>query len=96
MIQLFNLDSLECMKSISDKSIDLIVTDPPYEVAISGGGTINTVKKFNKSLNQLTKDEIDCGYDIETFNKEFVRIMKSINIYIWCNKNKFQNTLTFM
>lgn len=96
MIELFNCDSLEYMRSMSDKSIDLIVTDPPYEIEIGGGGgTINTIKKFNKSLNQLTKDKIDCGYDIETFNKEFVRIMKSINIYIWCNKKQIPKYFNF-
>lgn len=61
MIELFNCDSLEYMRSLSDKSIDLIVTDPPYEVEIGGGGTVNTVKRFNKSLSHLTEDKIDCG-----------------------------------
>ena len=29
-IQLYNGDCLEIMKEIPDKSVDLIVTDPPY------------------------------------------------------------------
>lgn len=39
-------DSLESIKKIPNKSIDLIVTDPPYEVITTGGGNINKVKKI--------------------------------------------------
>lgn len=39
-------DSYEAVKNIPDKSVDLIVIDPPYEVATTGGGgTINSIKK---------------------------------------------------
>ena len=31
MIQLHNLDSLEYLKQMSDKSVDCIITDPPYD-----------------------------------------------------------------
>lgn len=31
-------DCLELMKEIPDKSIDLIVTDPPYDISVTGGG----------------------------------------------------------
>ena len=32
MIEIFNGDCLEVIKNIPNKSIDLVVTDPPYEV----------------------------------------------------------------
>ena len=35
---------------------------------------VKEIKNFNE------------GYDIVTFGNEFVRIMKNINIYLWCNK----------
>ena len=91
-------DSLELMKYIPDKSIDLIVTDPPYELSgVSGGGIINTVMKLNESLNKLVEAKIDKGYDIETFGNEFLRIMKEPNIYIYgAIKSKSQNILIFM
>ena len=89
-------DSLELMKCIPDKTIDLIVTDPPYEIsATNGGGTINNVKKLNKSLNNLVVDNITNGYDIETFGEEFLRIMKEPNIYIWCNKKQIPRYFDF-
>jgi len=86
-INLVCADAYEYIKTIPNKSIDCIITDPPYDVSISGGGSVNNALKLNKSLNQLTKSKIDCGYDFE-INKQFVRVMKDINIYIWCNKKQ--------
>ena len=87
MIDLRCGDCLEIMKDIPDKSIDLIVTDPPYDVSVTGGGgTINKVKKLNKSLEDLVEVNITNGYDIEILGEEFMRVMKEPNIYLWCNK----------
>lgn len=36
--KIYNEDCYEAIKNIPDKSIDLIVTDPPYEFDMSGGG----------------------------------------------------------
>lgn len=89
-------DCLELMKQLPDKSIDLIVTDPPYDIsATTGGGTINTVKKLNKSLNDLVVANITKGYDIELFGEEFMRIMNEPNIYLWCNKKQIPEYFKF-
>lgn len=87
MIDLRCGDCLEIIKDIPDKSIDLIVTDQPYDVSVTGGGgTINKVKKLNKSLEDLVEANITNGYDIEILGEEFMRVMKEPNIYLWCNK----------
>lgn len=87
MAILVNDDCIKVLKKLGDNSIDLVVTDPPYEVsATNGGGSINSIKKMNKSLKQLDEAEIVSGYDFEAVNNELVRVMKNINIYIWCNK----------
>jgi len=39
-IKLILGDCLEEMKKISDKSIDLVLTDPPYGIDIASKGTI--------------------------------------------------------
>lgn len=89
-------DSLEILKTMPSNSIDLIITDPPYDIsATNGGGTINKVKKLNESLTDLVNANINNGYDIETFNTEFVRVMKDINIYIWCNKKQIPEYFDF-
>ena len=89
-------DCLEVMKNIPDNSVDLIATDPPYLIsATNGGGTINKIKKLNKSLADLKKVDITQGYDIELFGNEFLRIMKEINIYFWCNKTQIPDYFNF-
>ena len=96
MIDLRQGDCLEVMKDIPDKTIDLIVTDPPYNVsATNAGGTINKVKKLNKSLKDLVETNITNGYDIETLGEEFMRVMKEPNIYLWCNKTQIPEYFKF-
>ena len=79
------------MKTIKDKSVDLIVTDPPYDlhVGIEGGtcsGRIGRGQYKNQNVSDIKN--FGFGYDIKTFGIEFVRIMKDINIYLWCNKRQ--------
>ena len=83
-------DSYTYMKSMPDNSVDLIVTDPPYDIgATNGGGTINKIKKLNSSLKDLyAEQDLTRGYDIKKYGDEFMRIMKEPNIYLWCNKTQ--------
>ena len=92
---LYNDDCLKILKSMSDKSIDLVITDPPYEISTKGGGSISKVKHLDSSLNKLSEDEIDKGYNFYEVHKELVRIMKNINIYIWCNKIQIPQLFDF-
>ena len=39
-IQIKRGDCLELMKEIPDKSVDLIVTDPPYDISATNGGGV--------------------------------------------------------
>lgn len=93
---LYNDDCLKILRTMPDKSVDLVITDPPYEVsATNGGGSINKVKKLNQSLKDLTDLDITEGYDFENVNNELVRVMKKINIYIWCNKVQIPKYFNF-
>lgn len=80
-------DSLELMKQIPDKSIDLIYTDPPYlhtqhSSDSTKGFFTNKIKKTNEELNNADLSSLDnCEWC-----KEAIRIMKNINIYIWCSR----------
>ncbi len=96
MYKLLQGDCLELLKKVPYHSIDLIATDPPYLIsATNGGGTINNVKKLNKSLADLKTVDITQGYDIELFGTEFIRVMKEINIYFWCNKVQIPDYFNF-
>ena len=88
-VELFKGDCVEKLKNIADNSIDLIVTDPPYLIDTVGGqGSVNSILKLDKSLNDLKKNQdITEGYDIEEFAKIVDRLQGgNINAYFWCNK----------
>lgn len=90
------MNCLDGLMFIPDNSIDLIITDPPYDIsATNGGGSVNNIKKLNKSLKQLVDAGIDSGYDIPLYCTEFIRVMKEINIYIWCNKKQIPEYFDF-
>ena len=90
---IYNVDCYEAIKKISDKSIDLIVTDPPYEIETVGGNT-NIGKTLNGMCKQLEDLNIIDGINIEILD-EFMRIMKKPNIYIWCNKKQVIEYLNY-
>ena len=95
-MNLYNEDCLETMKMMADGCVDIIVTDPPYDIPTTdGGGTINSVKKLSTSLKELDDANITNGYDIEKFGTEFLRIMKEPNIYLWCNKKQIPEYFDF-
>lgn len=137
-------DAYELIKQIPDKSIDLIVTDPPYEFVIGGNGHSPIAQRKASSKDdiynldtKLTKKSIVTGggcfgtkqrdyysefsetdvskqrqeyldYVDNNNNtkfisegisneilKEFVRVMKKGNIYIFCNKNQLRQYFDF-
>lgn len=86
---IYNEDCLSGMQNIPDGSIDLIVTDPPYIVSRSRGGSVNNVKKLNVSLQDLDKAHLRDGYDIALFAEHVIRLQGGkINAYFWCNKKQ--------
>ena len=162
--QIYCGDSYELIKLIPDKSIDLVIIDPPYEFVEGGQGhspvaqrmaktkieiydldTKNTKKKIYQSgggcfgtkkrayhsqlaetdvsrarqkyLNYVSehgKDEeaerlrviantidskqntsfISHGFDNSILD-ELCRVMKKINIYVWCNKNQLRQLIDY-
>lgn len=95
MVNLYQGDCLELMKNIPDNSVDLLLTDPPYVLNTKGGGTVNKKMKLSESLADVEKAKIINGYDIELLGQEFLRVMKEINAYFWCNKAQIYDYLKF-
>lgn len=90
MYNLYNKDCLEVMKDMEDNSIDLVITDPPYEISTSGAGIYKQKdKKYVKELNEM-KD----GFSDEILN-ELCRVMKKINIYIFCSQKQIIHLLDY-
>lgn len=69
--KIYNGDCLELMKEIPDKSIDLVLTDPPYGIGIS----------FNPVRQAHTKKNWDKEIPVNKIFDEIFRISK--NQIIW-------------
>lgn len=84
--KIYNEDCLVGLKKIPDNSIDLVLIDPPYDICTTGGKKGND--KLSHDIMKLEKELIDnnlvSSFDIRVLD-ELIRVMKGINIYIWCN-----------
>ena len=75
-------DCLSLMKKLPDNSIDLVVTDPPYDVhAGKGGGAFGNRSSFKEI------DFMSNGFD-KSILDELIRVMKKVNIYIFCSQKQ--------
>ena len=79
-------DAYELIKQIDDKSIDLIITDPPYDIQSTRGAGIMASRNKGTFLKEIEDNKLDKGMDYAILD-EFVRVLKKINIYIWCSKS---------
>lgn len=96
-MKLINNDCMNVFNELSDNSVDLIYTDPPYEMrefVLDTTGTANSIMKLSETLLPLNK-VIQHEFDLEKFCSECVRVLKDINIYIWCNKKQIYKYLEF-
>ena len=91
MIELYNGECLTYLKQMKDKCVDLVVIDPPYEIdqGKSGGVFGADKQKYHNGIKHLTNGIKNNVLD------ELVRIMRKINIYIWCNKNQLRQYIDF-
>ena len=76
----------DLIKELPDNSVDLIVTDPPYDIGTSHGSGILKDKSICY-LQEIQDAEIHKGFDYSILD-DMVRVMKKINIYIFCNKKQ--------
>lgn len=84
--EVFNKDCLKFMKKIPEQSIDLILTDPPYNIAKYSTGNINLPNRsaINNDLGEWDLEEINPN----DFVDEFKRILKPDgNIFIFTSYN---------
>ena len=84
-------DCYELIKEIPDKSIDLIIIDPPYEFSTLGGQGIGSVRKV---FDEIENQKLNVGIDDKLF-EELKRVMKEFNIYIWCNKTMIPKLIKY-
>ena len=99
MNNIYNEDYKTGFSKLEDKSIDLIVTDPPY-LHVKGGmkskrfnGTNSTWGKESAMVNDLSdfgKKEINEFLDIA------IKKMKKVNMFIFCSKLQLQYYFSYI
>lgn len=85
-------DSYELIKKLPDKSVDLVIIDPPYEIVSGGGGGAFGVE--NRSYHEEVSKKLNYGITNDILI-ELERVMKKTNIYIFCNKNQLKQYFNF-
>lgn len=82
---IYMMDCLQGLKLIPDNSVDLIVTDPPYQIdGIHEYKGNDLGKRLINYQGKLMDDNLVSGFDTAILD-EMYRVMKVPNIYIWCN-----------
>lgn len=86
LAKLFYQDNRQVMKKIPDASIDLILTDPPYNISKYSSGNIDLPNRtpLNNDIADWDKIEVDPTEYVE----EFKRILKpNGNIFVFTSYN---------
>lgn len=80
-------DSYKLIKNIPDRSIDLVIIDPPYNFCTEGKHTGLFKERKTRYHDEIENKGLNGNIDLSIL-EELDRIMKKINIYIWCNKEQ--------
>lgn len=87
--EIYNMDCMEGLKLIDDKSIDLVIIDPPYLLNLN---KVKNPTRCNKYANELLK--LSNGFDLKVLDL-LIQKMKKINIYIYCSKRQVRDILNY-
>lgn len=95
MIDLRKGDCLELMKDIPDKSVDLIVTDPPYKFENQGGGFYAKNNSTQRFYLDSLKSIKCCEFEPKEFLEKIKSKMKKFYGYFFCNKTLVEEYIRF-
>ena len=84
---------LELLKQLPDKSVDLILTDPPYVFDNHGGG--NKQRDLSRKLEDKHIEPFSNGFDMDTVFVEFERVMKKMNALIFCSNKQVSSIMSY-
>jgi DNA modification methylase len=104
MIELHHGDCLEVMKSIPDKSIDLILTDPPYGIKISSNpfrqkyekkdwDNFTPTKEYFEEIFRVSKNQVIWGGN---YFSEFLPPSRGFFIWDKVQPEKFSSAMVEM
>lgn len=90
--KIINADCFDILKDIPNNSIDLCLTDPPYQMHMSGAG-------FAKKRNIYKEISHYTNTDNDFYNDDFLDILvskcKFPNVFLFCGKNDLPKILNY-
>lgn len=101
--KIYNYDWKKIINLIPDKSIDLVITDPPYDIENSKN-KIQKIQKINENYNEKflkrfnhykEMNDIIWSYDIVQFGDIILNKMMKPNLYFFCNKKQIPDYLDY-
>lgn len=95
MIDLKLGDCLELIKEIPHRSIDLVVTDPPYKLENQGGGFYAKNSSTKRTYLDNLKKINCCDFNPHNFLNLLKPKMKKFYGYFFCNKTLIENYIKF-
>ena len=85
-------DCLDFIKQLPDKSLDCVITDPPYEFDNHGGGVSEMT---NRGLCHGNIDFMSDGFDYKTVFDLLLQKLKVPNMLIFCSNNQISKFMSF-
>ena len=92
-MKLYNDECLKVLRTLEDSSIDLVVTDPPYEHEYHGGGRRQRAKDYTKVKENT--NFMNEGFSYEEVLPELVRVCRIPNIVLFCSNKQIAKLMTW-
>lgn len=93
--KVYNMDCIEFMKTLPDKCIDLVLTDPPNEFISKNPTWWWIYKEWNKKHLVELDSVFWMSFDPFQFLEEIKRLTKKFNAYIRTNKSLLKDYIMF-
>lgn len=91
--KIINADCMDILKQLPDKSVDLVLTDPPYILTPHGGGKQGLADRSTKIRDEI--DFIASDFDFENVSAELLRVCKTPNIIMFCSAMQLGRTIVY-
>lgn len=77
MNKIYQMDCFDGMKSLEDKTVDLVLTDPPYNVKLKEQISLKGRKALYKDFDEMDWDKLNIKEMYEKLFRELDRIVKA-------------------
>ena len=95
--EIYNMDCIEGMKGISEKSVDLIITDPPFAIEF-GAKRSNYNRKESRVIdgyNEISKDKY-YDFTLDWMKEAYKTLKDSGSMYVFSGWNNLKDILNVL